>query len=97
MARIVLSQGEWQAVARELAATHTAAAPPGLSERIQALLAQAPSGWPEQAFALELDASSADAVRAVHASVTGEDRHTGQRAASVAEAMQLIHTHQQRG
>ena len=34
MTRIVLSLEEWQAVARELAATHTIAAPPGLSERV---------------------------------------------------------------
>ena len=97
MPRIALSQAEWQAVVRELAGMHTASAPPGLVERIQALLAQAPHEWPEQAFALELDAGSAETVRAIRASLTGEDRHAGQRAASIAEAIQVIHDHQQYG
>jgi hypothetical protein len=97
MPRIVLSLAEWQAVALELAGTHTAVAPPGLCERIQALLAQAPQGWPEQPFALELDESSAEAVRAVQAALTGDDQSGGQRAASLAEAMRIIHDHQQRG
>ncbi len=96
MPRIVLPLAEWQAVAHELAGTHTATAPPGLVERVRALLAQAPQEWPDQTFALELDESCAEAVRAVHAALTGEDRHTGQRAASVAEAIQIIHNHQQR-
>ncbi len=97
MPRIVLSLAEWQAIAHELSGIHTATAPPGLVERVGALLAQAPQEWPEQTFALELDESSADAVRTVHAALTGEDRLTGQRAASVAEAMKIIRGHQQRG
>jgi hypothetical protein len=97
MPRIVLSLAQWQAVAQELAGNHTAVAPPGLAERIQALLTQAPAGWPEQAFALELDESSAEAVHALQTSLTGDDRGSGQRTASVAEAMQIIHDHQQRG
>jgi hypothetical protein len=95
MPRLVLSLAEWQAVAHELAGTHRAIAPPGLMERVQALLAQAPQAWPDQPFALELDASSMEAVRAVHATLTGEDRGAGQQAASVAEAIQIIHDHQQ--
>jgi hypothetical protein len=95
MPRIDLSLADWQAVAHELAGSHTAAAPPGLVERIEALLAQAPQGWPEQTFALELDESSAEVVRAIHAGLLGTDRGTGQRAASVTEAMQIIHDHQQ--
>ena len=94
MPRLVLSQAEWQAVVRELAGTHTATAPPGLVERIQTLLAQAPQEWPEQGFALELDVGSAEAVRAIQAALSGEDRHAGQRAASVAEAIRIIHDHQ---
>lgn len=96
MSRITLSLSEWQAVAQELAAAHTATAPPGLRERIQALLAQAPQAWPDQPFALELDQTGAEAVRAIHASLTGDDRDAGQRAASVSEAIQIIHDHQQR-
>jgi hypothetical protein len=64
-------------------------------ERVQALLAQAPQAWPDQLFALELDAGCAEAVRTVHTQLTGEDRTTGQEMASVAEAIQIIHDHQQ--
>jgi hypothetical protein len=60
MPRIVLSLEEWRAVARELAAAHTIAAPPGLSERVRELLEQAHDGWDEQAMALELDEGSAE-------------------------------------
>jgi hypothetical protein len=97
MPRIVLPLAVWQAIARELAGSHTAAAPPGLRERIQALLAQAPQAWPEQILALELDSSSAEAVRSVEASLTGDGPGDGQRAASVVEAIRIIHDHQQRG
>ncbi len=96
MPRIVLSLAEWQTVARELAAAHTITAPPGLLERVQALLKQAPDGWPDQNFALELDEESAVTVRAAHDSVTGEAPGEGQRAASVAEAIEIVHDHQHR-
>ena len=96
MPRVELSLAAWQAVARELSGAHTAAAQPGVVERIRALLAQAPQGWPEQTFALELDASSADAVRTAHAALTNDDCDAGQRAASVSEAIRIIHDHQQR-
>lgn len=96
MPRILLSLAAWQAVARELSGAHAAAPPPGV-ERIRALVAQAPPGWPEQLFALEVDAISADAVRTVHAAQTNVDRDARQRAASVSEAMRIIHDHQQRG
>jgi hypothetical protein len=95
MPRLVLSLADWQAVAHELAGTNRAIAPPGLIERVQALLAEAPQAWPDQPFALELDASCIEAVRAVHATLTGEDRTTGQQMASVAEAIRIIHDHQQ--
>jgi hypothetical protein len=96
MPRIVLSLEEWQAVARELAAAHTIAAPPGLSERVQALLTQAHDGWAEQAIALELDEGSAETVRAVHCVLTGTDPNARQRSASVTEADGIIRDHQRR-
>ena len=77
MPRIVLSLEEWRAVARELAATHTIAAPPGLSERVQALLTQAHDGWVEPAIALELDEGSAETVRAVHRAAHGNRPERG--------------------
>ena len=96
MPRIVLSLEEWRAVARELAAAHTIAAPPGLSERVRDLLEQAHDDWAEQAIALELDEGSAEAVRAVHGVLTGTDPAAGQRSASVAEADEIIRDHQRR-
>ncbi len=94
MPRIVLSLQEWQTVARELAAAHNITAPPGLQERVQALLTQAHDGWPDQQLALELDEGSAEAVRTAHHSVTGNDSAAGQRAASVAEAVAIVQNHQ---
>ena len=97
MPRIALSLAEWRAVAHELEAKHTEAAPPGLAERVREMLAQAQKEWPDQPLALELDEGSAEAVRAVHAALSGVDRHAGQDAASVTEAMRIISDHQRRG
>ncbi len=94
MPRIVLSLQEWQTVARELSGAHNAAAPPGLMERVQALLTQAHDGWPDQQLVLELDEGSAEAVQSAHRSVTGSDPAAGQRAASVAEAVAIVRDHQ---
>jgi hypothetical protein len=96
MPRIVLSLDEWRAVARELAAAHTIAAPPGLSERVQALLAHAHDGWVDRAVALELDEGSAEIVRSVHLGLKGTDPNVGQRSASVAEADMIVRDHQRR-
>ncbi|HKG27529.1 MAG TPA: hypothetical protein VKB01_00215 [Thermomicrobiales bacterium] len=96
MPRIVLSLEEWQAVAHELAASHTFTAPPGLTERVRELLTQAHDGWAEQAIALELDEGSAETVRAVHSVLTGTDPNAGQRSASIAEADDIIRDHQRR-
>ena len=97
MPRVALPCAAWKAVARELAGPHTAAAPPGLAERIHALLTQAPQEWPDQEIVLELDETSAEAVRAIHAALTGSDRHSGSRSAAVTEADRIIREHQQRG
>ena len=95
MPRLVHSHAEWLAIARELDRSH-AAGPPGLAERVAALLRQAPSGWPDQIYALELDEGSAEAVHAIHAALAGRDPNAGQRAATVAEAEAVIRDHQQR-
>jgi hypothetical protein len=47
-------------------------------------------------LALELDASSAETVQAICTSLSDGDRSAGQRAAAVAEAIRIIHNHQQR-
>jgi hypothetical protein len=95
MPRITLPMAEWQAVLHHLAGGQTTPPPPGVVERIRALLAHAPSGWPEQLCALELDDSGAEAVRAAHVTLNGGDPSLGQRAASVSEAMGIIFKHQQ--
>jgi hypothetical protein len=94
MARIELTLAEWQSVAHELAAAHTSDAPAGLGERIQALLTQAPRGWSEQVYALELDETSIAAVRSLNAALTQRDPYARQRGSAVAEAMRIIHDHQ---
>jgi hypothetical protein len=96
MPRIVLSLDEWRAIAHELAAAHTIAAPPGLSERVQALLTQAHDGWVDQAVALELDEGSAEIIRSVQRALTGTDPNAGQQSASVAEADMIVRDHQRR-
>jgi uncharacterized protein YgfB (UPF0149 family) len=97
MPRIILPLADWRAVVHELEGNHTAPAPPGLAERVREMLVNAPQAWPDQDFALELDEGSAEAVRAVHAALTGEVRHQGHGAASVTEAMRIIQDHQRRG
>jgi hypothetical protein len=64
--------------------------------RIDDLLAQAPPDWPQQRGALALESSSAAVVRTVHAALTGLDPSAGQRAATVGEALQILHDHQPR-
>ena len=98
MVRLTHTRAEWVAIAHELEAPHGVAAPPGLADRLRALLREAPADWPDQEYALELDAGSADAVRAAHASLTGSgDAAERQRAASVAEAEAIVRDHQRRG
>jgi hypothetical protein len=85
-------RAEWQAIAEELAARRRFV-PPGLPERVQALLQQIPSQWPEQTATLELDPSGADAVRAAFAALTSTEPTPAQRAA-VAQADDIIRDHQ---
>jgi hypothetical protein len=96
MPRIVLTLAEWRSVAYELAGVHNAIAPAGLHERIQALVAQAPQGWSDEPFALELDESGMEAVGIAHAALTQGDPHAQQRTASLSAAVQIIHDHQHR-
>ena len=97
MPRVALSLPEWQAIARELAGSHTAAAPPGLLERVRDLLTHAEGEWAGQTYALEVDEGSAEVIRTVHGTLSGIDPHAGQREASLTEAEQIIRNHQHRG
>lgn len=65
METISLARDEWEAVDRELAARYAESAPPGLRERISHLLRGVPRGWEHEACSLEVDAASADVVRAI--------------------------------
>lgn len=94
MPRLTYRRAEWQAIAEELAAGRRPV-PPGLAERVQSLLRQIPDAWPEQSATLELDPSSAEAVRAAHAALTVPESTPAQRAA-VAEAAAIIRDHQRR-
>lgn len=93
MPKMTYRRAEWLAIAEELAAAHWPV-PPGLAERVQALLHEIPDAWPEQSATLELDASSAEVVRAVRARLAGRAPGAGQRAASIAEANAIIRDHQ---
>ena len=94
MASIVLTLAEWRAVADELSGVHAGIAPAGLRERIQVLLTEAPPGWPDQSYALDLDEVSSKVVWSVHAAMTACDPHEGRRIAAVAEAVRIIRDHQ---
>lgn len=96
MPRLTHTRAEWLAVADELAGSHRAAAPPGLAERVRAMLREVPADWPDQAATLELDEGSAAAVRALLAALAGRDPAAGQRSASVAEAEAVVRNHQRR-
>lgn len=95
MAIISHSLTQWLAIAHELSAHHQPTAPFGLSERVAELIAEAPPGWPEQQYALELDKASTETIRAIQSSLDGKGRMSGQQSASVAEAMAIIRVHQQ--
>ncbi|MBA3416077.1 MAG: hypothetical protein H0U10_12715 [Chloroflexia bacterium] len=96
MPRLTHTLAEWIAIAQELTAPRPDAVPSGLAERIRALVAQAPEGWPEQVYALELDDAGAAAVAGVQSSLTGSDPDIWQRTASVAEADAIVRDHQRR-
>ncbi|CAA9547769.1 MAG: hypothetical protein AVDCRST_MAG59-1430 [uncultured Thermomicrobiales bacterium] len=96
MPRLTHTLAEWIAIAQELTAPRPAAVPAGLAERIRALVEQAPEGWPEQMYALELDDASAAAVAGIQSTLTGSDPDVWQRTASVAEADAIVRDHQRR-
>lgn len=95
MPRLTYRRAEWQAIATELAAPQRVV-PPGLIARVQALLQQIPDTWPGQPATLELDASGAETVQAVHAALVARDPAAGAHADAVAEAVAIIQAHQHR-
>lgn len=94
MARLCHTLAEWNAIAQELGAPRADPLPSGLAERIRALVAHAPEGWPEQMYALELDDAGLTAVANAQAALTGKDPGAWHRASSVAEADAIVRDHQ---
>jgi hypothetical protein len=100
MALVTLARHEWGAIIAELDAVYGNDAPPGLRERIAALLADTPSAWPDQACKLEL--ADLAAVELVHSIIRqGHKRPVDpdflwQEQSSVAEAEKIIRDHQHR-
>jgi hypothetical protein len=95
MAHIVLTLAEWTAVAHELRGSHRNSAPAGLNERLSAFFRETPREWQDQPYALDLDATSIEAVWAIHALVTHAPNVPSERRDGVLAAMQIIYLHQQ--
>lgn len=97
---VTLSRGEWAAVARDLDATsawNEPSGPPGLRERIAALLADTPAAWAEQRCTLALDPPAAATVRAIVRRGRDEPAHPERRveaAEAIAAAAAIVRDHQ---
>jgi hypothetical protein len=100
MAFVTLSRREWVAIKGELDFAFGDDSPPGLRERIAALLVVTPSTWSDQACQLELaDLSAVELVRSIARQGRRQlfDPHfLWQEQASIAEAEQIIRNHQHR-
>ena len=94
MAHIVLTLGEWRAVAHELRGMHRATAPAGLNERLQALFHEAPRDWRDQPYAVDLNEASIEAVWAMHAKLKNCRLVTNDEHMGVVAAMEIIYNHQ---
>jgi hypothetical protein len=94
---VTLPRAEWAAVARELASTARGGEPAGLRSRIARLLADVPTGWGEEPCTLDLDPPAAAIVRAIVRRGRGlpaDLARARERAASLAEAEEIISDHQ---
>lgn len=91
MAHIVLTLSEWHAIAHALRGAHQAAAPAELHERLHAFFQEAPRGWHDRPYAIDLDAASIEAVWAMHASLTSGRPAADGYHTSVLAAMQIIY------
>lgn len=63
MRRLTYTRTEWSRLLRQLDHADRAYVPPGLAERIDALLRETPQEWPEEPCTLELDAATAAVVQ----------------------------------
>ena len=83
MSHFTHTRTEWAAIAATLATAEPADIPPGLAQRIAALLRATPSAWPDEPCTLELEPASAAAVSLLLAQGRG-----------VTGAEQIVQTHQ---
>jgi hypothetical protein len=98
MALVTLSRREWGAIMDELDFAYGDDSPPGLRERIAALLEFTPAAWTDQACQLELaDLAAVDLVRSLARQGRRQPvypQFLWQEQASIAEAEQIIRNHQ---
>jgi hypothetical protein len=83
MSRLAYTRAEWAAIAGMIEAADPATIPPGLGERVEALLRATPASWPDERCILELEPENASAVQLLAAQMRG-----------VAGAEQVLHAHQ---
>ncbi|HVL24149.1 MAG TPA: hypothetical protein VM450_08690 [Thermomicrobiales bacterium] len=84
MISLTSTRAEWAALAGVIAAANPATIPPGLAERIDALLRETPETWPDEPCVLEFEPETA----AVAQLLTAQGR-------GVAAAEQVLHSLQQ--
>ncbi len=87
MSRLTYTRAEWVNIAEVITAADQSHVPPGLAERIDALLRDTPPQWSAEPYALELDAASAAAVQQLYAPRPEESDSLG-------EAEGIIRDHQ---
>ncbi len=84
MPQHIYSRAEWEIIARMIAEGDAGAVPPGLAQRIAALLRATPGSWPNEQCTLDLDPASAELVTSLAAPRRG-----------LADAERIISTHQE--
>lgn len=96
METLTLPREEWAVVAHQLGLANGADSPPGLRNRILALLDDVPHEWADQGCSLSLDPQSAAVVRAILRRARGQPRDPGltrAQADAVAEADRIVRGH----
>lgn len=83
MSHLKYTRAEWSAIADKLQSGDSGNIPPGLAERINALLEATPGSWPEEQCVLELEPATASVVELVRAQMSG-----------VADAEEIVQSHQ---
>lgn len=69
--RLTYTRAEWAAVANMVAGANPRGIPPGLAQRINALLRATPGAWPDEPCILELEPESAATIQVLLAQSQG--------------------------